>query len=92
LLSLSPLNPLDQRIVIVLGYFIISCILKNILPGTSSVVKTSPSNAGATGLIPGQGGKISHASWPKNLKHKNRNKFNEDFKNSPHHRKSNLKK
>ena len=61
------------------------------------MAKTSPSNAGGAGSIPGQGGKISHASWPKkngNIKteHKNRNKFNEDFKNSPHQRKSNLKK
>ena len=30
------------------------------------VVKTSPSNAGGAGLIPGQGTKIPHASWPKN--------------------------
>ena len=40
---------------------------------SGSVVKTSPSNAGGAGLIPGQGGKISHASSPKKLKHKNRN-------------------
>ena len=30
------------------------------------VVKTSPSNAGGTGSIPGWGAKIPHASWPKN--------------------------
>ena len=30
------------------------------------VVKTSPSNAGGTGLIPGWGAKISHASLAKN--------------------------
>ena len=30
------------------------------------VVKTSPSNAGGAGLIPGQGAKIPHASRPKN--------------------------
>ena len=34
-------------------------------PG-SPMVKTLPSNAGAAGLIPGQGTKIPHASWPKN--------------------------
>ena len=34
------------------------------------VVKTSPSNAGGTGLIPGQGGKIPHTSRPKKPKHK----------------------
>ena len=28
------------------------------------VVKTLSSNAGGAGLIPGQGIKISHASWP----------------------------
>ena len=32
------------------------------------VFKTSPSNAGGTGLILGQGTKIPHASWPKNTK------------------------
>ena len=30
------------------------------------VVKTSPSNAVGAGSIPGQGGKIPHASRPKN--------------------------
>ena len=29
------------------------------------VVKTSPSNAGDAGSIPGPGAKIPHASWPK---------------------------
>ena len=32
------------------------------------VAETSPSNAGGAGLIPGRGGKISHASWPKKPK------------------------
>ena len=32
----------------------------------SPVVKTSPSNAGGAGLIPGQGTKIPQASGPKN--------------------------
>ena len=31
-----------------------------------TVVKTLPSNTGGTGKIHGQGGKIPHASWPKN--------------------------
>ena len=35
------------------------------LPG-GPVVKTSPSNAGGAGSIPGRGAKIPHASWPKN--------------------------
>ena len=34
------------------------------------VAKTSPSNAGGAGSIPGQGAKIPHASWPKKPKHK----------------------
>ena len=29
------------------------------------MVKTSPSNAGGASLIPGQGPKVPHASWPK---------------------------
>ena len=34
------------------------------------VVKTSPSNAGHAGSIPGRGTKIPHASWPKNQNRK----------------------
>ena len=34
------------------------------------VVKTSSSNAGGEGLIPGQGARVPHASWPKKPKHK----------------------
>ena len=54
------------------------------------VVKTSPSNAGGTGLIPGQGFKITHASCPKkrNIKQK---QFNKDFKNSSHQKKKEKK-
>ena len=51
------------------------------------VVKTSPSNAGGAGSIPGWGAKIPHASWPKNQNIKQKqycNKFNKDFKNGPH--------
>ena len=47
------------------------------------MVKTSPSNAGDVGLIPGQGAKIPHASWPKNQNIKQKqycNKFNKDFR------------
>ena len=32
------------------------------------VVKTSPSDAGNVGSIPGWGAKIQHASWPKKTK------------------------
>ena len=51
------------------------------------VVKTSPSNAGGAGSIPGQGAKIPHASRPKhqNIELKQYcNKFNKDFKNGAH--------
>ena len=49
-------------------------------PG-SPVVKTSPSNAGGAGLIPGRGAKIPHASGPKNQNIKQKqyySKFNKD--------------
>ena len=51
------------------------------------VIKTLPSNAGGVGSIPGQGAKISHASWPKkqNMKQKKYcNKFYKDFRNGPY--------
>ena len=45
-------------------------------PG-SLVVKTSPSNTGGVGSIPGQGAKIPHASKNQTIKHKKYcNKFN----------------
>ena len=40
------------------------------------VVKTSPSNAGGTGSISGQGAKIPHASGPKNPNIKKKKKSN----------------
>ena len=60
--------------------------MKRDFPG-SPVVKTSPSNAGGAGSIPGWGAKIPHASRPKNQNKKQKqhlNKFNKDFKNGPH--------
>ena len=42
---------------------------KGDFPG-SQVVKTLPSKAGGTGLIPGWGAKIPHGSLPKKPKHK----------------------
>ena len=52
------------------------------------MVKTSTSNAGGAGSIPGRGAKIPHASGPNNQNIKQKqycNKFNEDFKkNGPH--------
>ena len=51
------------------------------------VVKTSPSNAGSAGLIPGRGAKIPHALRPENQNIKQMqygNKFNKDFTNGPH--------
>ena len=50
------------------------------------VVMVSSSNAADVGLIPGQGAKIQHASWPKKQSIKLKqycNKFNKDFKNGP---------
>ena len=66
------------------------CVLKqsreNFLGGPA--FKTSPSNAGVSGLIPGWEAKISHASWPKKKETEKQeqrcNKFNKDFKNGPH--------
>ena len=40
---------------------------KGVFPG-SPVVKTSPSNAGGEGSVPGQGTKIPHTLQPKNPK------------------------
>ena len=54
------------------------------------MVKTLPSNAsggGRAGSIPGWGAKTPHASKPKNPNIKQKrccNKFNKDFKSSPH--------
>ena len=58
------------------------------------VVMTLPSNAAGVGSIPGRGAKIPHASWPKNQNIKQKqycNKFNKDFKNGPHQKKSSKK-
>ena len=58
------------------------------------VVKTSPSNAGGAGSIPGRGAGILCASWPENQNVKQKqycNKFNKELKNGPHQKK-NLKK
>ena len=59
--------------------------MKDFLGGP--VVKTSPSNAGGVGSIPGQGAKIPHALWPKNQNIKQKqycDKFNKDFKKMVH--------
>ena len=59
------------------------------------MVKTSPSNAGGLGSVPGQGAKIPHASGSKNQNIKQKqycNKFNEDFKNGPHQKKKEKEK
>ena len=53
------------------------------------MVKTSPSNAGDGGSIPGWGSKIPHALWPKKKKKKTQNikqkqycnKFSKNFEN-----------
>ena len=57
------------------------------------MVITSPSNAGGTGLIPGQEAKTPHIFWIKKQKQNTLeqkqycNKFNKDFKNGPHEEK-----
>ena len=51
------------------------------------VVKTSLSNAGGAGSVPGGGTRVPHASWAKkrNIKQKQYcNKFNKDFTRGPH--------
>ena len=51
------------------------------------VIKSSLSNAGSVGSIPGQGDETPHASGPKsqNIKQKQScNMFNKLFKNGPH--------
>ena len=48
------------------------------------VVKTSPSNAGGVGSIPGWGAKTPRASWPKKQNTKQNqccNRSDKDFKN-----------
>ena len=69
----------DANLTSFIGY-----LFKNIhfrdFPG-SLVVKTSPSNAGGVGSIPGRGAKIPHASRPKNQNMKQKqycSKFNKD--------------
>ena len=47
------------------SWFLLLPLVKNLKTG-SPVVKTSPSNAGTVGLIPGQGAKIPLALGPKN--------------------------
>ena len=59
------------------------------------MVKTLSSDARSTASIPVQGGRIPHALGPKqNTKHRKpeeyENKFNKDFKNSPHQKKKKI--
>ena len=52
------------------------------------MVKTLPSNARCSGLLPGQGAKVLHAPWPKNQNIKQKQyckKIKKAFlKNGPH--------
>ena len=51
------------------------------------LVRTSRSNAGGAGSIPGWGAKIPQALWSQNQNVTQKqycNKFNTDFKNGPH--------
>ena len=61
------------------------------------VVKTSPSNAGHVGLIPGPGAEIPHAWRPKkkqNIKYRNNIATDsiKDFLNGPHQKQKLFKK
>ena len=60
------------------------------------MVKTSPSNVGSAGLIPGRGARIPHALWPRDQDMEQKqycNKFSKDFrKNGTHQKKKSLKK
>ena len=54
-----------------------------VIPMLGVRVKSSISNAGGEGLIPGWEAKIPHASWPKNQKRKQKkycNKLSKHFK------------
>ena len=58
------------------------------------VVKTSPSSVGGMSSIPGWEAKIPHALRPENqtiMQKQYCNKFNQDFKNGPHQKKSKKK-
>ena len=74
----------------------VKCVVKNHMVGDfpgGPVVKTSPSNAGGVGSTPGQGAKIPLTLQPKNQNIKQKqycNKFNKDFKNGPHQKKTSL--
>ena len=67
-------------------YNLVTQVLKRNFQGFPGglVVKTLPSSVGGAGLIPGQGAKTPHASWPKKktkqtTKQKQYcNKFNKD--------------
>ena len=58
-----------------------SCTYLLKIPGTSLVVQWLRLHPPKQGLIPGQGAKILHASWPKHKIEICYNKFNKDFKN-----------
>ena len=58
------------------------------------MVKTLPSNVGVVSSIPSQRPNIPHTSWPEiqSIKQKQYcNKFNKNFKNGPHFKKSKKK-
>ena len=56
-----------QQALEVAGLLVFKEVLWEDFPG-GPVVKTSPSNAGGAGLIPGRGAKIPRALWPKKPK------------------------
>ena len=72
-------------------------IFKSVLQGTSLAILQLrfASSSGGMSLIPGQGVKIPHASWPKKKKKKIKQKqhckkFNKDFKNGSHLKKKSV--
>ena len=58
------LGPTNNNSIILKIMYVEDSQNQDCLLGTPSD-KTSPSNAGDEGSIPGQGAKIPHASWPK---------------------------
>ena len=64
--------PIQQNVYIFILHGI-RMTINNLMSSSDPVVKTSPSNAGDVGLIPGQGAEIPNAWRPKNQNIKNRN-------------------
>ena len=60
---------------------------------SSPVVQIWSFSEKCTGSMPGQGAKMPHAPWPKNIEHKQKkycNKFNKDFEKGKKKKKESL--